>query len=439
MRYLVCVSLVLVFLAGACMGDVVYLKDGRKFEGTVTIAGDSVTVQTKFGAATFPRSSVDRIEKKATAEDTYAEKAKAVAANDAKGHYELGLWCKQNGLPREAKAEFEKVIAIDPEHELARTELGYTKIDGKWQQAPPGKIYGGEGEWLTPAEAYDNAQAQYKLEQYDKAQALLEKAIAVGLPVDQRLDAQILLGQIYERGGKWDDVCALYDKLLKLKITPEQRAQLECHKAVIKECKGGMYLVKEATGKEDIFSVDAKDPNAPKKELKGLQPLTDPGVMYLAIREKATARALKGKDYLEQAKKALDGSEEGRKAGLRLLDKADGEFETANLMVKDIARGFQIESVKQRCGMLEKLVEAQLAAIQGQWQGATMDTTKSRLKAQLPQVYARLSEMEKTLDELDQIARRFPEELADEVAKNRAMRNDVASFKTYIRNLADSL
>ncbi len=439
MRQTLVVVLGLLFLAGACAGDVVYLKDGRKLEGTVTTTADTVTVQTKFGPATFPRSAVDRIEKKASSEEIYAEKAKAVAVDDAKGHYELGLWCKENGLSREAKAEFEKVIAIAPEHAEARAELGYVKIDGKWEQAPPGKIYAGDGEWLTPAEGLENAQARYKLEQYEAAQKLLEASMTMGLPADQRLDAQILLGQICERQGKWGEACASYDKVLRMKVTPEQKAQLECRKQIISESKGGMYLINEVAGKEDIFSIDAKDPKTPKEALKGLQPLTNPVVMEQAIRDKASARVLKGKDLLGEAKKAMDGTDEGRKAGVTLLNKAEVEFAAANLLVKGIARGFQVEGAKQRFGGVEKQLQLQINAFNGQMQAAMMQETKTQLKARLPAAYQTLMAMERSLDELNEIARGFPEEMADEVARIQALRNEVMTIKTYIENLAKGL
>ena len=170
-----------------------------------------------------------------------------------------------------------------------------------------------------------------------------------------------------------------------------------------------------------------------------MQPLSNPGVMYVAIRDKASARALKGNEHLERARKALDGTNTGCLAAMRHLDKADVEFEAANLIVKDIARGFQIESVKQRVGILDKKVEEQIVGFQGQWMGAMMGTSAAKLKHQLPRMYAMLSEMEKGLEDLDKVARRFPDELADQVAKVRFYRNKLVTIKTYIRNLNESL
>ena len=65
--------MVFVFVSGVA-ADVVHLKDGRKFEGEVTIVGDTVRVSTKFGPVTVPRSSVVRIEKRPSPADIYPEK-----------------------------------------------------------------------------------------------------------------------------------------------------------------------------------------------------------------------------------------------------------------------------------------------------------------------------------------------------------------------------
>lgn len=88
--------------------------------------------------------------------DAYRERAKAVAADDAQGHYLLALWCEDNGLAAEAKLEFEKVLALDPDHAGARQSLGYVKSGDQWlsgEEAMRAKgLVRHEGEWLLPEE-----------------------------------------------------------------------------------------------------------------------------------------------------------------------------------------------------------------------------------------------------------------------------------------------
>ena len=73
---------------------------------------------------------------------------------DAGGHYRLGLWAKSHGLPAEALVMFQRAILADPDHEHARREMGFQKVDGVWRTEREVKIAKGlieyEGDWMTP-------------------------------------------------------------------------------------------------------------------------------------------------------------------------------------------------------------------------------------------------------------------------------------------------
>jgi pimeloyl-ACP methyl ester carboxylesterase len=62
----------------------------------------------------------------------YEKKLAKLKAEDAGGHYRLAQWCKRMKLAVEAKALFEKVLTLDPNHSGSRRELGYVKVDGQW-------------------------------------------------------------------------------------------------------------------------------------------------------------------------------------------------------------------------------------------------------------------------------------------------------------------
>ena len=125
--------LLLVSLSALLLGDVVHTTDGRKIKGRIVREDDEVVVvRTRYGDITVNRDDIDRIERGELPEDIYRKKAKELANDDAEGHYRLGLWCKENGLRKEAEEEFKKAVKADPDHEGARKELGYTKVDGRW-------------------------------------------------------------------------------------------------------------------------------------------------------------------------------------------------------------------------------------------------------------------------------------------------------------------
>ena len=115
-------------------GDKLYLKNGNVLEGKLVreTATHYYFKMKGMGEQPIAKSQVVKVERSKSAFDEYAEKKKALAKDDAEGHYQLGLWCKENGLRNEAKAAFEAAVEIDPDHAGAREELGFVKYEGEW-------------------------------------------------------------------------------------------------------------------------------------------------------------------------------------------------------------------------------------------------------------------------------------------------------------------
>lgn len=140
------------FAAAACLADEVHLKNGGVVRGEV-VKADEKEVVVKRGSITssFPRDEVEKIVETATAHDEYVEKEKA-CDDTPDARYELGLWCKKNGLKEQAEAEFEKTIKLDPDHENARRALGYRKVGDNWYRGEELMLARGyvlfEGEWV---------------------------------------------------------------------------------------------------------------------------------------------------------------------------------------------------------------------------------------------------------------------------------------------------
>jgi L-ascorbate metabolism protein UlaG (beta-lactamase superfamily) len=64
--------------------------------------------------------------------EIYQERLAKLKPDDAEGHYKLGQWCESNKLADEAKAQFEKVLELKPDHGGARGKLGYIKYKSRW-------------------------------------------------------------------------------------------------------------------------------------------------------------------------------------------------------------------------------------------------------------------------------------------------------------------
>lgn len=134
MKRMLLAAVLACLLCALAWGDVVHTYDGRKIAGKVVREEpDFVVVKTRYGGEiTIDRADIERIERGKLPEEIYEEKAGALKENDAEGHYELGQWCKEEGLGKQAKEQYHKAVAANPEHEAARKALGYVKKDGKW-------------------------------------------------------------------------------------------------------------------------------------------------------------------------------------------------------------------------------------------------------------------------------------------------------------------
>ncbi|KAF0242008.1 MAG: hypothetical protein FD180_4151 [Planctomycetota bacterium] len=150
-------ALFLALAASLAAADTVTTIDGRRIEGKVTDLGDEILLEGKYGSTRFRKNQIDKIEYGKTSLELYAEKSAALKDDDAKGHWALAKWCKDNGIEAEYRKEAGKTVAADPNHEAARLALGHKLIAGEWKSPDDIHLDNGEvkrdGEWMTEDEA----------------------------------------------------------------------------------------------------------------------------------------------------------------------------------------------------------------------------------------------------------------------------------------------
>ncbi|MCK6474779.1 MAG: hypothetical protein L6R28_23920 [Planctomycetes bacterium] len=161
----------LVLLAApAVSADIVVLKNGKRLEGRVEEAGDSVVIHLRHGSVKIRRDRIESIVKKKTALDEFHEKAEALEARAAAEKldgparaelwFELAAWALEQDLPRSRLDALQQTIAADSDHAQAREALGYVRHDGRWVTGAERHRAMGlvqyEGQWVTP-EARDDA------------------------------------------------------------------------------------------------------------------------------------------------------------------------------------------------------------------------------------------------------------------------------------------
>ena len=150
-------SLPFIFLlALAAPADEVELESGTVVEGKVEDLGDSIRVVRSGFSVVYPKHLVRSIVYKKTSEEVYAEKAGALRDEDVEGHLALARWCLLKKLAAEARREFEKVVAVEPDHEEARAGLGQRLYQGRWMTEDEINEARGlvrhKGRWMTPEE-----------------------------------------------------------------------------------------------------------------------------------------------------------------------------------------------------------------------------------------------------------------------------------------------
>jgi hypothetical protein len=129
MRARVLPLLLLLLLPAAA--DVLLLKDGRRFEGTVKKETDTeVVFTTEFGDMTFKVGEVSRIDRGKSPRQEFDERLKK--AKTADELYGLGKWAEENKLKTQAKRAMRKAREADPNHDGANRWLGYVKHKGQW-------------------------------------------------------------------------------------------------------------------------------------------------------------------------------------------------------------------------------------------------------------------------------------------------------------------
>ena len=141
-------------VSSPCSAATVTLTDGRAWEGTIlSETRDAIVLKTAGGDVSIDRGSIRAIDRTPTRREQYASRLAALDPKDADQHYLLGLWCRRQGLAREAEYHLNYACALEPDHEGARLALGQVKHEGRWMPESEAKEAMGlrfvDGRWMT--------------------------------------------------------------------------------------------------------------------------------------------------------------------------------------------------------------------------------------------------------------------------------------------------
>ncbi len=143
--------------SGAPRADVVYLKDGRRIEGSVVEDGDSVEIRRgdRFSVR-FARDEVERIERTRNSEDVFEARFSQLRDGEIEPFVDLLVWAREQRLRQGVRRVAERLLLIDPHHPLGRDAMGYTVFENRWvlksELRKRSDVVRHNGEWMTERE-----------------------------------------------------------------------------------------------------------------------------------------------------------------------------------------------------------------------------------------------------------------------------------------------
>ncbi len=220
-RFAAAVLLAIAFACPPLGADVVTTTDGLRLEGEAEHAADGSWILVhEDGRTRLAASRVATVEKGAGPRASFEKRRATLPDGDASAWVRYALEADAAGLTDLAKAAFEHVIEIDPDHAVARRALEQEKVDGAWVSEEVARRRRGlvlyEGRWVLPAEVEartrqpseamprvatpsDDARTRDVIRTSAGDDALLRRAARLALsktPREQRLRAA--LGTLYD-------------------------------------------------------------------------------------------------------------------------------------------------------------------------------------------------------------------------------------------------
>ena len=324
----------LVLSASAAEADRLELLDGRKFEGVVTVQGQTVAIEVSYGTLQFPKSDVHRIVFKDTPQEELARKLSQTPATDAAKLFAVGQWVHKAGLKLQAKDILARVIGLEVDHAGAQRLLGFVRIDRQWHpfekalELARGKLEAG----------------QHQLVLKDVLPALS----ALELPPEQRLQVGDVTAHAQLRAGKFPAAAAAFEGLSRRAKGPVAQ-RYGAIGEILRESPRGMYLLTKPypPGTPLTGSKDARLPAGPAS-------LSRPLVLKAALWKLAKAEIKAGQTLLAEARKdeATDPDSARNKYA-----RASQRFKRADALVPRIAASYHIEIARRRIAAIRGVVD----------------------------------------------------------------------------------
>ncbi|MFM8250433.1 MAG: HEAT repeat domain-containing protein [Planctomycetota bacterium] len=152
------------------------------------------------GQLTLDKQAVANVVVRSEAERRYQELLPKMPRS-VDGHWKMAEWCKERGLDAQRQEHLREIIKLEPDHEVARNLLGYSRKQGKWMTT----------EDFFRSQGYIRYGSSWRLPQEIALLSLQEQAKQVEVEWRQKL--RILRSKVDRKNGEraLDEIRAIQD------------------------------------------------------------------------------------------------------------------------------------------------------------------------------------------------------------------------------------
>jgi len=400
--------LCLAICVGSASADRLVLRDGRSFDGVVTVLDDAVEIELAYGTIRFLRDQVRRIEFKETPEAQLSQKLATVPSGDVETLFAVARWAQEQGLDEKAKELYKRILKTSPNHAATRCELGHMKIDGQWREFDAslelarGKLQAGHYQVLLDD--------------------ILPILIELAKPRRKTLAVTDILAYAQLRSGLFAQATANFEALAA-KSPNRQAIRYGAIVEILKRNADGMYVLAEPyPPKATILSAEAGPALRP-----GAASLSRPLVLKAALRDRAKEQIVSGRALLEAARSLEASDPDAAKAKYFQAEKC---FNRADAMVPDIARSYRVEIARRRIAAIRNETQADARNFDASMAKlGNQDLSAKDYHTMVLRMIRQLDDVRGKLGTIQTIAKPFPNDLVLEVQWAKADLKKIESMR----------
>ncbi len=393
--------------------DVVVMDDGRTFTGIVTLQDQTVIIQLPYGSVSLPRSKVLRIELKQTPQQELAAKLEQIDQDDAKALVALAVWARERGLVRESSQLCERVLKLDIDNAVARRELGFLQIDGKWQPFD---------------KALELARSRLAAGQYETLLKSILPALEEMAASQKKLpEVRDLLAHTQLRAGKFAAAAKVFEDLAA-KAGKPKAFRYRVIAETLEENSDGMYVLTEP--------YPASAGLLATKVLVKMGPasLSRPEVLAAALRDRAREHIAIGRKLMEEGKKLEASNPEIAKSKyLQALH----VFDVADSLVGNITGSWRVEIARRRITAIRNHTDTGARKFDGALEDlGKKELSRKEYREAVTKLIYHINNVSSGLKEVLALARPHPREL---VLETKWAQEDLKKLDTMREVLAAEL